>query len=488
MLHTTMTDTAKLRLHLNGLGLASVLIVHGLCFHEGRDAWELGIPSSFLLGGAVAGTLASAFLLPLFRSLTGAAGCAVRALPGAAAACLLLLGMLRGEPLPAALGCACAAFPLAFHLDNIAAAKRAIGLYLGVIFGIAFFFWQIPTVFPAFSAQGILGAAVAAACLCSGAAAALSAVLVPSAPASPFPSPEKGEGQDGVPGKGSAYETLAYLTGISIVFFLLNSIMDWQFYRMHARDFHVPSEVYLYLWAAFPLAGYWLEKRGTDSRILLFCLAAVIMLPLLIIPLSGTVLFWIAYVLVLFVKYVAILFLFLVFVKFRQGYGRNLPHGLSLCLPWLCLLASFFAAKVFLYYYVGIVPYFLLLIVLSASFGYLSMHVQYAMTVSGAMPVPAASPNEKHIEEGKEIGQNINSIYMAEFSRKYGFSKREQDVVALILENTDSNEIVEKLCISKNTLKTHVRQILRKSECDNRNQLISLFNEEVSQKHEINKN
>ena len=64
---------------------------------------------------------------------------------------------------------------------------------------------------------------------------------------------------------------------------------------------------------------------------------------------------------------------------------------------------------------------------------------------------------------------------LALFSSKYGLSAREQAVLLLLTEGADTASVCERLYISENTLKTHVRQILRKTEARNRVSLVALY-------------
>ena len=75
---------------------------------------------------------------------------------------------------------------------------------------------------------------------------------------------------------------------------------------------------------------------------------------------------------------------------------------------------------------------------------------------------------------------------IADFALKYGISLRERDVLCLILEGCDTAAICERLHISENTLKTHIRQVLRKTETRNRNALlVRFFNEETLEKEAV---
>lgn len=54
-------------------------------------------------------------------------------------------------------------------------------------------------------------------------------------------------------------------------------------------------------------------------------------------------------------------------------------------------------------------------------------------------------------------------------------SKREKEVAKLVLDHKSNKEICEQLYIEPNTLKTHIRNIYKKSHCANRNAFIQLY-------------
>lgn len=62
------------------------------------------------------------------------------------------------------------------------------------------------------------------------------------------------------------------------------------------------------------------------------------------------------------------------------------------------------------------------------------------------------------------------------FIQKYELSLRETDVLNLIREGASNGEISAKLFISENTVKFHVRNILKKTGCSNRTELITALN------------
>ena len=69
----------------------------------------------------------------------------------------------------------------------------------------------------------------------------------------------------------------------------------------------------------------------------------------------------------------------------------------------------------------------------------------------------------------------VEPDYIIQFASQYGLSQRESDLMRLILGGNTNKEIAEKLFISENTVKFHVRNLLRKTDCKKRNELLSLF-------------
>lgn len=62
------------------------------------------------------------------------------------------------------------------------------------------------------------------------------------------------------------------------------------------------------------------------------------------------------------------------------------------------------------------------------------------------------------------------------FIQKYELSSRETQVLNLIIEGASNGEISAKLFISENTVKFHVRNILKKTDCANRTELLAMMN------------
>lgn len=62
------------------------------------------------------------------------------------------------------------------------------------------------------------------------------------------------------------------------------------------------------------------------------------------------------------------------------------------------------------------------------------------------------------------------------FIQKYELSSRETQVLNMIIEGASNGEISAKLFISENTVKFHVRNILKKTDCANRTELLAMMN------------
>ena len=72
-------------------------------------------------------------------------------------------------------------------------------------------------------------------------------------------------------------------------------------------------------------------------------------------------------------------------------------------------------------------------------------------------------------------GEENRTSALEKFSANYGLSAREVEVLEQILAGKSNNEISEALFISGNTVKFHMKNILKKTECANRTELISMY-------------
>lgn len=68
--------------------------------------------------------------------------------------------------------------------------------------------------------------------------------------------------------------------------------------------------------------------------------------------------------------------------------------------------------------------------------------------------------------------------HMTAFKIKYELSNREIDVLELIIDGNSNAEIADKLYISENTVRFHVSNLLKKTECKSRKEISALFYKE----------
>ncbi len=64
----------------------------------------------------------------------------------------------------------------------------------------------------------------------------------------------------------------------------------------------------------------------------------------------------------------------------------------------------------------------------------------------------------------------------------YGFSRRETEVLLMLVRGRDAGHVSETLCISRHTAKCHIYHIYQKTDVHSRQELIDLFEEDLSAK------
>lgn len=62
------------------------------------------------------------------------------------------------------------------------------------------------------------------------------------------------------------------------------------------------------------------------------------------------------------------------------------------------------------------------------------------------------------------------------FARKYNLTVREKEVFQLLIKGNTNREIAQFMYVTENTVKFHVKHLLKKTDCSNRLDLITLFN------------
>lgn len=459
---------------ISGMGIASLLAAQFIIFLEGRG---LGIVSFSLqgaalgfCGGIILGGLLFSTLLP--RRFAPACALAFTLV----SALLWGGGILQGNAIFSYGACFWGGTVLPPLLDNFFSRSSSPGFQMGIALAVGDFFWLFLYICPLSEEflQGILlilqffGGGMAAICLFrKGAGPEIAAIV------------RKADKLTSI--------SLRYLTVISFIFFLLNAFIDISFYRMHSQAFPIPAEVHLYTWLTYPIAGILIDRYGADMRLLLSCIAGVILSPTLVVITEGTVVYWIIYAIDLTCRGVAHLYFLLVFAQI----GRHSPRrGLIAAIPYATMLLAFLCVYRFMEHFPGTVSIAFWCLFLTTAFSYVSSRIQYALTLSGVLKAPTSPDEDKpayknFTPQAPRKCDSCRADSVAEFALKYGISLRERDVLWLILEGCDTASICDQLHISENTLKTHIRQILRKTETRNRNALLVLFFNEENMEKEV---
>lgn len=79
-------------------------------------------------------------------------------------------------------------------------------------------------------------------------------------------------------------------------------------------------------------------------------------------------------------------------------------------------------------------------------------------------------------ESGIVLSNSSQHTKLHKISDQFNLTKRECEILGMIINDTDENDICNKLCISSSTLKKHISNIYQKTDVSNRIQLHRLVN------------
>lgn len=396
--------------------IACLFAVQFVSFLEGRGIGAVPFPFPGIIVGIFCGLLCGGLL---FSTRLGKQYASLWLLSLTAVSVLLWGNVLRNNDALSCYGaCMLGAAVLPPVLARLLAASRSPGLHVGIAFAIGDFFWLFLYLLPAPPSAKFLQGILLVLQSVGGGLAAFDLWKANRA-VPPVPEPE-------LTHQGyRRYESLGYLTAITLVFFILNAFIDIPFYRMHDAAFPIPAQVHLFIWIVYPLTGLFIDKRGADMRLLLVCLGGNILPPTLIAITEGTVLYWFIYTVVLASRSASLLYLLLVFARINRQFQYR---KLVIIIPYLAMLAAFMGTSIFVEYFPGTLHIILWSLFLTAAFSYISSRIQYALTLSNILPSvfyntqSAESDNPPFPRKDRREG-------LARFSAKYGISAREQDVL-----------------------------------------------------------
>ena len=93
----------------------------------------------------------------------------------------------------------------------------------------------------------------------------------------------------------------------------------------------------------------------------------------------------------------------------------------------------------------------------------ISLRIIFLTIVILSLVRPKSKQEEETYQQEKVLAQ------------RYGLSEREIEILILLLEKRSAPYIAEKLFISNNTVKTHIRRIYEKTDVHSREELTDLF-------------
>lgn len=438
------------------MGLASLCAVLFISFLEGRGIGAVPFSLPGIVGGCFGGIVCGGLLFAPHRPRRFAP--IVMALLTAISVGLWGVALATSSALSCYSACLFGSMAFPPLLTRLFDTSRTPGFHLGIAMGIGDFFWLFLYVLPAAPSSVLLECLLLLLQALGGILATIS--LRQGEPCS-------GSRQAANQPDPFARESLCYLAAIALVYFSLNALIDITFYRMHNELFRIPAQVHLYVWIVYLLAGMIIDRYGADSRLFLACMAGNILSPMSVAITEGTLLYWCIYLVNLSSRGIALIYLLLVLARIRN---RFLFPGLVVSIPHLALFFSFGSVYLIVERFPGTTYILLWSIFLAASFSYISSRIQYALTLSGLF-----EPHDAVGRQDVEPETIVEHANVAHFSEKYGISAREQEVLRLLTKGCDTAKICVEMHISENTVKTHVRQLLRKTETHNRASLTALF-------------
>lgn len=94
--------------------------------------------------------------------------------------------------------------------------------------------------------------------------------------------------------------------------------------------------------------------------------------------------------------------------------------------------------------------------------------------VASPFPGPAGTGDKKADRKANDLVRHIEDTLPA-YATAHNLSKREREVLAMVIEGKDNRTIAQELFLSEGTIKTHVHNIMVKTETRSRNELMQDF-------------
>lgn len=269
-------------------------------------------------------------------------------------------------------------------------------------------------------------------------------------------------------------QTLYYLLAIGTLFCLLDALPDVIFFRYDSVSSPIPKNVGLFVWIGYPLLGLFLDRKGGGGKFFLICLGLCILSPALTAISQRTAAYWVIFTADIIGRHGAFLFMLLIMARYaKDGRISKIVYVLPYVIQYAAYLLVFaFIEKI----HPG--PAFTILFAtfLSCAFSYIASKVQYAVAMTGYEEAPLSEPRRgETVTAGAELEVSARHQKFVLYIEKHGLSPRESDVMKLVLMGLGITEMGQHLHVSEHTIRSHVRNLLRKADMPSRNALMASF-------------
>ncbi len=258
---------------------------------------------------------------------------------------------------------------------------------------------------------------------------------------------------------------------VSALLFVFSTLLDILFYREQLVDFSLINPVQMIVWIGYPLAGFLFDRRTVQTTAILITILLLALITSVAIgqtEINVLVAYRMIYALELTIHSGIYVCLALVLSRAQEnttlkwahpGFVQVLQGAITIILYRSSALAS------------PNTPYLLLGVVLLFSVGFMIYWVYDQTQISDHLALHKPQQPEKT----KIAPDERTTTQLDQFVAPYNLSPREKEVLTLMVDGLDTEAICATLFISANTLKVHIRQLLRKTQSRNRRELLVRF-------------
>lgn len=255
----------------------------------------------------------------------------------------------------------------------------------------------------------------------------------------------------------SKFEIVHFII-LGLCFFPLSFLLDILFYREQLLLIPQMTNLHIFIGVCYLLCGIMFDNSRFNKHDILLTIMLVLFASVLFVADTGpnaTLLYCLSYAIELTARCCAFISFTLLVQRqeFTNLYPKVDPSYVyvvkSLIIILICTLFPILHSTDLLFISGIVIPLFLMYVV----------YFVYKMILK------IKNQNTKYSKRGTIV----------EFASQYDLSPREIEVLQYLVVGCETETICEELHVSKNTVKTHIRQILRKVNSKNRNELLVVY-------------